>query len=202
MKKAKSPKAAKPKSKAVGLAAFTNELSGAQWVARFPGSSSVSDLTSPFRENATKFIAAIRAGGGTVNVTATLRPTERAFLMHTSFDIAKATIQAADAPTQPGVDINWVHPTDAQSIQAAQDMVDGYGIVFRPAFPTKHSDGTAIDMNITWTGNLPIKNADGSDATITSTPRDNGNTDLQNVGETYYVLKLVSDKPHWSDDGH
>lgn len=149
-----------------------------------------------------KFIAAITTAGGTVRISATLRPVQRAYLMRTSWDIAKGTIKAADAPILAGVDINWVHPSDAESIQAAQDMVDGYGIVFRPAYPTKHSDGTAIDMNVSWSGNLPINNADGTSATISTTPRDNDNSDLQTVGETYDVFKLISDKPHWSDDGH
>lgn len=181
---------------------LAKELSGSQWVARYPGSSSVDDLVSPFRENVQDFIQAIKNGSGAVKISATYRPTERAYLMQTSWDIAKGNIKAKDAPVLAGVDIEWVHPTDTESIKAAQDMVSGYGIVFRPAYPTKHSDKTAIDMNISWTGVLKIAQKDGTIVEIKSTPRDNDNTELQDVGETYSVKKLKSDKPHWSDDGH
>ena len=112
---------------------LTQELSGSQWVARYPGSNSVDDLSSPFKENAKNFIQAVKNGSGIVKISATYRPTERAYLMQTSWEIAKGNIKAADAPSLASVDIEWVHPTDSESIQAAQDMVDGYGIVFRPA---------------------------------------------------------------------
>ncbi|AYL96481.1 peptidoglycan-binding domain-containing protein [Mucilaginibacter celer] len=178
------------------------ELSGPQWVGRYPTSKSISDLTSPFKENLQAFYDALIKAGATVKISATLRPKQRAFLMHTSFDIAKKTIKPQDAPKLEGVDINWVHASADESVKAAQQMVDGYGIVFRPAYPTKHSTGTAIDMNVSWTGVLKIKLADGTEKVISSTPRDNSNHDLHVAANTYNVHKLVTDAPHWSDNGH
>ena len=37
---------------------------------------------------------------------------------------------------------------------------------------------------------------------ISTSPRDNSNPQLQDVGHSYGVLKLKSDPPHWSSDGH
>jgi hypothetical protein len=37
---------------------------------------------------------------------------------------------------------------------------------------------------------------------ITGGPRDGSNPELIKVGATFGVMKLVSDPPHWSDDGH
>jgi hypothetical protein len=36
---------------------------------------------------------------------------------------------------------------------------------------------------------------------ITSSPRTGQNGELHAVGQTYNVVKLVSDPPHWSADG-
>jgi len=178
------------------------ELSGSIWVSRYPGSNKIDDLISPYRENVRKFFDALNDAGASVSIGATYRPKERAYLMQTAWDIAKGKIKAVNAPTLEGVDIEWVHATEADSVANAQHMVDGYRIVYRPAFPTKHSDRTAIDMSVSWTGTLAIENADGSVTSITSAPRDNDNVELHAVGSTYHVIKLVNDKPHWSDDGH
>lgn len=178
------------------------ELSGPQWVGRYPTSKSISDLKSPFKENLQAFYDALIHAGAKITISATLRPEPRAFLMRTSYDIAKKTIKPEAAPKLAGLAIDWVHPTNDESVKAAQQMVSGYGIVYRPAFPTKHSTGTAIDMNVTWSGALNIKLADGSVKTIASTPRDNSNHELHLAANTYNVHKLVTDAPHWSDNGH
>jgi SH3-like domain-containing protein len=64
-------------------------LSGAGWVAKFPTSTSTTDLVDPFKTNASSFIAALQSAGATVSIGATLRPKQRAYLMHWSFRIAK-----------------------------------------------------------------------------------------------------------------
>ena len=178
------------------------ELSGAQWVARYPTSKSISDLKSPFKENLQAFYDALIHAGAEVRISATLRPEQRAFLMRTSYDIAKKTIKPEAAPKLAGLAIDWVHPTNDESVKAAQAMVNGYGIVYRPAFPTKHSTGTAIDMAVTWNGTLNIKLADGTVKAIVSGPRDNSNHELHLTANSYNVHKLVTDPPHWSDSGH
>jgi hypothetical protein len=181
---------------------LTKELSGVQWVARFPGSNSINSLASPFKENVQKFYSALVAASATINISATLRPLERAFLMRTSFDIANGIISPSNAGSLANVNINWVHNTPQASIEAAKAMVSGYGIVYQPAYPTKHSEGTAIDMNITWKGILNIKKADETIKSISTTPRTNANLELQQVANSYDIYKLASDPPHWSDDGH
>lgn len=174
----------------------SKELSGAQWVARFPTSASVDDLTPDFRANVNRFIAAIQTAGGSVRISATYRPKERAYLMHYSAAISKGTIAAENVPAMDGVNIEWVHSTPAESISAATSMATGYGIVFPPALISRHSDKTAIDMTITGMSGKSIVDAAGTTIAITNL------SDLNPVGATYGVNKLVSDPPHWSADGH
>ena len=54
------------------MAAVTSAgaLSGAQWVARFPTSAELSDLSEPFRGNVRKFFAATANAGGTTILNA------------------------------------------------------------------------------------------------------------------------------------
>jgi hypothetical protein len=58
-------------------------------------------------------------------------------------------------------------------------------------------------MSISWSGTLAIKDANGRTVSIRSEPRTGaGNRDLHRVGRSYGAIKLVSDPPHWSDNGH
>jgi hypothetical protein len=185
------------------------ECSGAQWIGRFPTSTSTADLSPSFAQAVDSFIAALQAAGANVAISATYRPPERAYLMHYAYRIARSGLDPATVPAMAGVDICWLHrdsvgnPDVAASITAAEAMVQGYGIVFAPALHSRHTERLAIDMNITWTGNLTIEDGNGQTVTITTTPRTGaGNLDLHAVGATYGVIKLVSDRPHWSSDGH
>src|SRR5262249_6641788 len=146
--------------------------------------------------------------GATVTIAATLRPPERAYLMHFSYMVANGQIDARNVPAMAGVNIDWVHRTaDGQfdltaTKKAAQDMVKGYGIVYAPALVSRHSQGLAIDMNITWTkATLQVKDASGNVVNVTGAKNGADNTQLHAVGATYGVIKLVKDKPHWSSDG-
>ncbi len=177
-------------------------LSGPSWVAQFPTSSKVDDLKEPFRSKVKTFLGALASAGAHVTVAATYRPPERAYLMHYSFFIAKNNLDPATAPPMANVDIEWVHPDRASSQSAAQQMVSGYDIVFAPALTSRHTEGNAIDMDITWSGSLTIAQADGTTATISSGPATGGNLALQKVGAGYGVIKLATDPPHWSSDGH
>lgn len=173
-----------------------NELSGIQWVPRFPTSASIDELNDPFRSDVTRFIAALRAAGATVTVSATYRPVERAYLMHYSSRISRGNIRPQDVPAMAGVNINWVHPTAQQSIAAATAMANGYGIVFPPALQSRHTERRAIDMTISGIVGRTMQNAAGQAVRIST------QAILHQVGATYGVIKLVSDPPHWSDDGH
>ena len=172
-------------------------------MSKFPTSSSLNDLAEPFRDKANRFILALRNAHATVAIADTIRPPERAYLMHFSFAIAREALDPTTIPPMSGVDIQWVHPTAAASKAAAQQMVERYGIVFKPVLKSRHTEGRAIDMTITWQNSLAIVRADGTTVAIASTPRDGAfNTDLHKVGASYGVIKLVSDHPHWSEDGH
>ncbi|MBM3740026.1 MAG: peptidoglycan-binding domain-containing protein [Acidobacteria bacterium] len=185
------------------------EPSGPLWVGRFPTSKVASDLAAPFRGNVERFIAALTAAGAHVAIEATLRPPERAYMMHYAYRIAKEGLDPARIPVKPGVSIQWLHrnsangPDIAASRTAALKMVEAFGIVHRPALQSRHSEGKAIDMIVRWTGGLRVRDANGVEQLITSLPRDGSrNVDLHRVGASYGVLKLVSDPPHWSLDGH
>jgi hypothetical protein len=182
----------------------TKRLSGVAWCSEYPDKRSTSDLTATFRTGVDDFILAMTTAQARVSIGSTLRPVQRAHLMHYSWKVAKKQIKAADVPSMDGVDIEWVHPSDEASVRAANDMVVGYGIVKEPALNSRHTEGRAIDMTITWSGTLKIKKADGSILEISTTPRTGENTELIEVGRGYKVIKatFAGDPPHWSDDGH
>lgn len=200
----------------VAVSVSADEPSGAQWVARFPGSANLTSLNSPFREAVTKFLDEVKAAGATVHISATYRPPERAYLMHWSWKIVKTGFDPQQVPDYPGdvIKIQWAHTSESgafdqqASVQAARAMVNGYGISglnVAPALNSRHTQKLAIDMNISWTGTLTINNASGTAVAISSDPKTGMNSELHTVGATYGVIKFVggnSDKPHWSNDGH
>ncbi len=178
-------------------------LSGAQWVRFFPGSKSIDDLASPFRQRVQAFQKALKDAGATIEVTATFRPPERAYLMHYCVSINNRDIAPEDVPSMPGVDIDWVQYTSAISIQAAQQMIDAYDIGSNPAaLRSRHTQALAIDWIIEWQGNLNIKDASGRVVSIGAPRAGNDNADLWDVGASYGVYKLEYDPPHWSIDGY
>jgi hypothetical protein len=186
----------------------TKDLSGAAWVARFPSSKSVSDLDNDFKSKVEEFQKALTDAGASYDIKATKRPEERAFLMHWSWKIAKAGQDPKQVPSMEGVEIEWWHGDLAKSKAAAEAMVDGYEIKklgVAPALNSRHREGKAIDLAVTWSGNLKIKQKDGIEKTISTTPRTSENADLIAVGKTYGLIHFnppAKDKNHWSTDGH
>lgn len=191
----------------------STELSGPQWVNRFPGSRLTSDLEVPFRDYTDAFIGALRAAGASVNIGATFRPPERAYLMHWAWRIVHGSADAEAIPAMTGIDIRWDH-TDSKgkfsktlSIAAATEMVNGYNIQnlgVAPALLTRHSLRRAIDMSIKWHGTISIIDAVGIVTEIPTQPRTGMNAILIVVGESYGVIKYNrkgTDHPHWSDTG-
>lgn len=179
-------------------------LSGASWVSKFPDSKSTASLDGSFASGVDKFIDSMTAGGANVVIGTTLRPKERAYLMHYAYLIANDQIQPTAVPSMSGVEIEWEHGDAAASKQAAEDMVAGYGIVAKPALNSRHTEGKAIDMTISWSGTLSLKDKSGSIVKITTSPRSGENTDLAKVGMSFGVIKasFPGDPPHWSNDGH
>lgn len=187
------------------------EPSGPAWCARFPGSALTSDLAEPFQGKVNMFIAMLRSCGASVTISATYRPPERAYLMHFATLISgyrdKASvfhqIDPKDVPIIAGVDIDWIHGGDIGAARAAAvAMRTGYGIVFPAALISRHTQRLAVDMSISWKGTLAAHDAQGRLVEISSQPRDVTNAMLAVVGKSFGVIKLVSDRPHWSSDGH
>ena len=177
-------------------------LSGQHWYDFFPTSKSISDLASPFRERVLAFQKAMIDAGAQTIIAATYRPPQRAYLMHYAARISRGSIKAEDVPRFPGVDIQWVHYTNAVSVKAAELMVDAYGIGGNPvALKSLHTERLAIDWNITWDGILRIKRRDGTIFNISAPTNGASNTILHNVGASYGVYKLLNDPPHWSYNG-
>ena len=188
---------------------MATELSGPQWVSRFPTSTLVTALAQPFQGGVSRFITALNNAGAQVSISATYRPAERAYLMHYAYRIAREHFDPAHVPAHIGVNITWMHtnaqgqPDVAASRKAAEQMVAGYHIVHRPSLTSRHTQRLAIDMNISWTQNLVVLDAGGHQVTITSVPRTGaGNHNLHTLGASYGVQKLQTDPPHWSNDGH
>lgn len=179
--------------------------SGVAWVAKFPTSTKISDLKSPFRESFEAFCFAMKAAGIKVTVTASRRPKQRAYLMHYSWLIVKGKIDPAEVPPIPEVEIVWNH---AHAVQAAKEMVEAYGTggsSVAPALTSRHIEGRAIDTVLSWSKDLTIKNKDGSLRPIKGAPRNASHPELIAAGATYGVIHFkppAADKVHWSDDGH
>jgi hypothetical protein len=171
--------------------ASASKLSGEHWVQQFPTSRSTDSLAEPFRSNVKRFLDALGRAGAKIEISATRRPAERAWLMHYAWMIAEEGLSPAAVPTHPNIDIQWVH-TDASgnvdlaaSRAAAADMVRGYGLQYEPALDSLHIDGRAIDMTISWSGSLRIRDRKGTLVTIASTPQTGSdNRELHGVGAT------------------
>jgi len=124
------------------------------------------------------------------------------------FRIVNENKDPRTVPAKTGVNIKWDHAdasgaySSTASVQAARAMLNGYGLQnlhTPPALNTRHTKRLAVDMSISWTGDLTINKADGTQTTITTTPKTSMNTDLKAVGATYNVIKYVgvnADKPH------
>jgi hypothetical protein len=192
----------------VGIAAGAEPTpSGKEWVAKFPGSAKVDDLDKDFRGKVEAFLTALKDAGTTVRITSTLRPPERAYLMHWAWMIIHKDADAKAIPTMKGVDITWWHGDRETSKKKAQEMADAYGLgglQVAPALKSRHTEGKAIDMVITWKGSLKLKTADGKEVAVDTEPRDGTNARLIEVGATYGVIHFKDadkDRVHWSTDG-
>lgn len=204
------PEMARARRAAGRAARSPTKLSGPEWVAQFPGSRSLDDLVEPFKGSAKAFVAALLNGGCSVTISSTLRPPERAYLMRFSTAIARNVMMPEDVPANPNVDIEWVHRTGGQidhpkSRAAAVQMMQKYGIDPSsplPALASRHTQGNAVDMSISWSDVLSIRDARDRVVLISDSPRSGLNPKLHAVGASYKVKKAnFQDDPHWSNDG-
>jgi hypothetical protein len=202
------------------LTCTSSELSGPSWAGRFPDSSSVGALSGTFRKDVSAFIAAMRHAGITVRPISTLRLTERTYLMHFSWLVAKRKLSAlhvprfrADKQHRP-VSICWVHvgahgANLRASIAAAGKLAAALGVASQrsaPALTSLRTEGLSIDMSTTWTARrITIVNAAGHRVTIHSTPHNGLNKTLIAVGATYAVIHFLNAARAmnvWSVNGH
>lgn len=185
----------------------SDKLSGLDWFkknqAKYPNSNKVEDLESGFKSKVRDFLAALKEAGAKVTVSSTLRNPSRAAIMHWAFKVANGKVKPTAVPKIKDVDINWDHGDEKKSVDAAKEMVgpSGFGIAFQPSLTSRHIEGKAIDMTISWKKSLTIKTKKGEEVTIEKSPRSGQNKELHKVGATYGVIKLASDPPHWSSDG-
>ena len=180
-----------------------SEPSGPQWCPRFPTSASLDDLLPDFGDATRAFISAMKKGGASVSVAATYRPAERAYLMHWCCMIGGSGQDPAGVPPMAGVAIDWTCGHNlAAAKTAAKAMMVKYEIQFPAALVSRHTQRRAVDMTIGWQGTLKITDFDGVAHSIASGPKNGSNPELIAVGKSFGVIKLPSDPPHWSDDGH
>lgn len=171
------------------------ELSGPAWCDRFPTDRTTATLRKPFRHQVQRFIGSLEDGGARVSIAATWRPAERAWLMRQAWDLRHGLTRPELVPARDGIPIQWVHPTEAASLEAAAAMVEAYGLVYRPSLTSRHLFGRAIDLGLEGWRGTSVRDARGELVTL-ATERD-----LYRLGAGFGVHKLLGDEPHWSDDG-
>ena len=149
----------------------------------------------------------LKDAGATVAISATRRSDKRAYLFHWCWRIGLRKAKPSEATAMPGVPIEWNHGDRQKSIEGAKEMIGGFGLAVpphstvAPSLASNHIAGKAIDMDITWTGTLKVKKKDGTVVEVPYVSDPNANVKLHQVGESYGVKKLTSDKPHWSYNG-
>ena len=106
-----------------------------------------------------------------------------------------------------GVDIQWDHHIDDDSIKGAKDIVKAFKLAVpprstvAPSLTSNHGAGRAVDLEIIWKGKVKVKKKDGTEVEITYMENPNLNKNLIAVGASYGVIKHKSDAPHWSANG-
>lgn len=185
----------------------STNLSGTRWwranQRKYPNSTSLDDLEADFREKAKSFIAALKEGGATVSIATTRRNEIRAHLMHYSWCVSKGDVRPSEVPKKSGLDIEWDHGNLKESKKGASEMVRLFHMAYYASLTSNHIRGQAVDMTITWKGDLPIKVPGHDQPTIIRTGPCNGsgNRELHRIGREFGLHKLVKDPPHWSYNG-
>lgn len=183
------------------------KLSGAKWwkanQAKYRNRRGLEYLEGDFRQKASKFVASLRKAGATVSIGSTRRHKIRAHLMHYSWKLSKGDIRASEVPSIAGLDIQWDHGNEEVSRKAAKEMVRLFNMAHIASLTSNHIRGKAIDMTITWKGELVIEvPGQVKPVVIRTGPRTGaGNKELHRVGRSFGVKKLRNDPPHWSHNG-
>src|SRR4026207_944559 len=165
------------------------QLSGADWwrktQSRYPNSRDVDDLEPGFRSRVEDFVASLRQAGAAITVNSTRRTEQRAFLMHYSWKVAYGEIAPNEVPSG-GIDIEWDHGDDEKSRQGAMEMVRLFNMAHIASLRSNHISGKAIDMNISWQGELVVTRPTPLLWRIESTPRSGQNREIHDLGATMF----------------
>lgn len=191
------------------------KLSGKDWCAVYPYSTSISDLNPALGSSLRRFLNAL----GTTTykgkevpcyiMQETWRSKERNWLMYYSWKIAREKLDPASVPQNDKIYINWVHDDYNSSLNAAADMVKIFRMDVCPGMNSYHLSGNAADMFIFWTAteNNPkiIYDNYGNKYTFTKSKSSSDPPDakLKKIAESYgvkypgYVIKGTEDVVHW-----
>lgn len=180
--------------------------SGPDWVAAFPVSASLRDLHVTFEAQVRRFVEALEEAGATVEILTTRWSPEAAYLIHWAWRIARENYDPRQVPAMEGVNIAWWHGDVLSSREAAQEMIEAYGLDTRevaPSLNSPHIEGNAVDMRIFWEGNVPVRDSGGIEHLIASEAADGIDRELPAVARTYGLVPAASggDWLHWSTDG-
>ena len=199
-------------------------LSGAAWCSKYQDPKSTDAMNDDVKGDAAAFIAALEAAGASVTINSTVRPPERSYLMYWASKIAfskdpeAVAKQAQSDPEKQGnvsKDITWSHGNAAKTKQAAQAMVDTYQIGSAVARKSKHNEGGAMDISISWSKKLTITGKNGEKIETKTKSglivRDTTNIDkgILAAGKTFGLLNYNGpenagskrDAVHWSRSG-
>ncbi len=218
-----SQKTVKETSEDNNVGSWQWNLAGTGWFSRYNqdyfGSNQVSDLSDTFRPEVQSFLGALQEGGvPNPTISSTKRSYERQFIMYYAKQIADGKMDADEVQeiTPTNIDIQWDYGNDNYSVAAAKALLGGQGFgigtnpVGKPDQGSLHITGDAIDMNITGYKNklvfvgpdaTPWSEAHGYVEGLSLVKITDANT-LYEIGATYGVIKLLSDPPHWSVNGH
>lgn len=206
------------------------DLLGPRWTTRFRNPSEERELlellqnhnkSGTYAMRIASLAAQIRAQGGEVYLTSTVRSRERGYLMWGAFVLAKAASEADAKATvamleernrswKLDVPIVWWHPDGWQATRdAARAMADSYDVVYateKGARYSNHYGGEAADLvAIDLPRSLTLHALDGTIRTFDlSDPNETRDLSLSPqliawVERHFQVSKLKSDYPHWND---
>lgn len=184
-----------------------SNLSGAKWwnanQSKYRNRRGLEYLEGNFRDNASRFIGALRKAGAIVSVGSTRRHKIRAHLMHYSWQVSKGDVRASEVPAVANLVIEWDHSNEEESRKGAREMVRKFNMAHNASLTSNHIRGKAIDMTISWKGDLVLEIPVLEKPLLIRTgPRTGaGNRDLHRAGRLFGIKKLVKDPPHWSHNG-
>jgi hypothetical protein len=170
---------------------------------------SVDDLDPLFKLKVRAFLKALQDAGATVTIGTTRRSDKRAYLFHWSWRIAVGNAKASAATAKAG----RRHPLGSWQRGGQQARRPGDGRRLRPRRPAEeHQSAVARQPphprqgdrhdDPCGSGTLKVKKHGGGIVDVSVHGERQPELEAARVGASYGVLKLKTDAPHWSLDGH